>query len=69
MGHKDRLTASCPHFRARSDYRGCHLIECAMGAKAFGGVWERDQYYRTICCECGRGCELLDIDKRRGPKE
>lgn len=69
MGHhKDHLTASCPHFKARTDYHGGHWITCAMGRKGFRNAWERNQYYRAICCSCGRGCELIDIKKARGPK-
>ena len=69
MGHhKDRLTASCPHFKARVDYMGGHWIQCAMGTRGFKTAWERNQYYKAICCNCGRGCELLDIEKARGPK-
>ena len=66
--HRDQLTASCPHFKARTDYQGGHWIACAMGNKGFRSAWERNQYYKTICCQDGRGCELLDINKRRGPK-
>ncbi len=69
MGHhKDHLTANCPHFQARNDYQGGHWIQCARGHKGFKSAWERNQYYKTICCHCGGGCELIDIEKRRGPK-
>lgn len=70
MGHhKDGLTASCPHFQERKDYKGGHWIRCRIGTKAFCSAWERNQHYKTICCQCGRGCELLDIMTRRGPKQ
>jgi hypothetical protein len=70
MGHhKDGLTASCPHFQERQDYKAGHWIRCRMGSKCFGDTWERNQYYKAICCEGGRGCELIDIKKARGPKE
>ena len=67
--HKDGLTASCPHFQARKDYMGGHWIQCRMGTKGFRDAWERNQYYKTICCQCGKGCELIDIRKVRGPKK
>lgn len=66
--HRDGLTATCPHFRERKDYRGGHWIECSMGTRAFPTGWERNQHYKAICCRGGSGCELLDINKRRGPK-
>lgn len=66
--HRDHLTASCPHFKARNDYKGAHWIQCAVGNKSFRTAWERNQHYRTICCRNGGGCELLEITKRRGPK-
>ena len=66
--HKDGLTASCPHFQERRDYLGGHWIQCAMGQRAFRSAWERNQYYKVICCQCGRGCELIDIEDRRRPK-
>ncbi len=66
--HKDGLTASCPYFQERQDYKAGHWVRCRMGSKCFMGTWERDQYYRNICCQNGRECELLDIVKRRGPK-
>ena len=69
MGHhKDHLTASCPHFKTRTDYQGGHWIICAMGRKGFHSTWERNQHYKAICCNCGKGCELIDIEKARGPK-
>ena len=40
-----------------------------MGRKGFSTAWERNQHYKAICCEGGRGCELIDIKKARGPKE
>lgn len=66
--HRDHLTANCPHFQARNDYQGGHWIQCAMGCKGFKNAWERNQYYKTICCHCGGGCELIDINKGRRPK-
>ena len=39
-----------------------------MGSKCFGDTWERNQYYKAICCNGGRDCELIDIKKVRGPK-
>ena len=66
MGHhKDGLTATCPHFQARKDYRGGHWIQCAMGMRVFVSAWERNLYYKAICCQCGRGGELLDIASAR----
>lgn len=59
--HKDQLTASCPDFRARLDYKGGHWIECAIGAKQFDSTEERDRYYRCACCRRGRGCEMLSL--------
>ena len=69
MGHhKDNLTSNCPHFQSRNDYQGGHWIQCAMGRKGFKNAWERNQYYKTICCHCGGGCELIGINKGRRPK-
>ena len=66
-GHKDGLTASCRHFEVRKDYRSGHWIQCRMGTRAFESAWERNQYYRSICCQGGRGCELMNIrDRMRG---
>ena len=67
-GHRDRMTATCPHFEARNDYRGRHWIQCGMGRRCFETAWERNQHYKAICCESGKGCELIDIKKERGPK-
>lgn len=76
MKHKDGLTASCPHFEERKSYLGGHWIKCRMGTKAFGSTWERNLYYKEICCRKGSMCELIEIKrqakpitKRRGPKD
>ena len=69
MGHhKDGLTANCPYFQERSDYRGGHKIQCAMGFKNYKDAWERNQHYKAICCNGGKGCILIDIEKERRPK-
>ncbi len=66
--HRDHMTATCPHFQARNDYRGGHWIQCTMGRRGFSTAWERNQHYKAICCEGGKGCELINIKKVRGPK-
>ena len=68
MARADGLRATCPHFKARVDYMAGHWIQCRLGNKGFREVKERDQYYRTMCCGEGRGCQLIEIDdKRRRP--
>ena len=66
--HKDHLTASCPHFQARNDYQCGHWIQCAMGRKGFKTAWERNQYYKNICCNDEHDCEIMNIQKGRRPK-
>ena len=68
--HKDHLTASCPYFQTRSDYKGGHWVLCCLGSKAFETAWERNQFYKTMCCERSDLCEIRTIGKvkRRGPK-
>lgn len=61
MTHRDGLTATCRHFQTRKDYRGGHWVQCAMGQIAFETAWERNQYYKQICCRGGRMCERLNI--------
>ena len=59
--HKDQLTATCPGFTARTDYKGGHWIECAAGTKLFPSAEDRDRHYRCACCRRGRGCELREM--------
>lgn len=54
---RDGLRASCPHFKARSTYRGKNYINCVHGKLRFESRNTRDQYYMDNCCSRGpEGC-------------
>lgn len=61
--HKDHLTATCPYFQSRTDYRGGHWVVCCLGHKGFRTAWERNQYYEKMCCRRVAPCELREIGK------
>lgn len=50
MKHKDGYTAICPHFIARTGYKGQNLINCRMCDSFFRLRDDRDQHYRDFCC-------------------
>ena len=62
---RDGLRAACPHFRARSSYRGKHYIDC-RGKYRFASKEARDAHYMACCCgDCGT-CEInIREDTRR----
>ena len=56
--------ARCRKFKARVDYRSMHIIDCACGKIAFDNVWERDQYYKNMCCTWYKDCARLKMDSK-----
>ena len=55
--------ASCPHFRARVDWRGRCYIQCGGRTWRFESGGERESQYRTRCCGDWARCEMAQKDE------
>ena len=58
MKPKDRSTARCPGFIARTDYQRIYWIQCKLWRILYFDKSERDNDYRVACCSDPAKCPI-----------